>query len=145
MKKIILSFSLLISACAFAGNFTVDQFSIDGGGGTSSGGTFSVTGTVGQPDAGEMSGGSFGVEGGFWSLFAVELTPDAPELKITLTSSTAFLSWPIRPETYHLQTNPDIADANGWISVVQNPTTNNNILTVPVSKSPGTHYFRLKK
>jgi hypothetical protein len=46
--------------------FAVPWFSIDGGGGTTStGGVFSVTGTVGQPDAGRLSGGSFALVGGF--------------------------------------------------------------------------------
>ncbi len=42
-------------------------FTIDGGGGSSSGGTFSLMGTIGQPDAGAtMTGGSFSLNGGFW-------------------------------------------------------------------------------
>ena len=44
----------------------VNWYTIDGGGGTSSGGTFVVSGTIGQPDAGVMSGGIFVVNGGFW-------------------------------------------------------------------------------
>src|ERR1043165_8161890 len=45
----------------------VNWYTIDGGGGTSSGGTFVVSGTIGQPDAGAMSGGIFVVQGGFWA------------------------------------------------------------------------------
>src|SRR5690242_9846728 len=41
--------------------FAVDWFTVDGGGGTSMGGVFSVSGTVGQPDAGRLSGGNFTV------------------------------------------------------------------------------------
>jgi hypothetical protein len=44
----------------------IDWYTIDGGGGTSSGGVFVVMGTVGQPDAGTMSGGAFTLNGGFW-------------------------------------------------------------------------------
>jgi hypothetical protein len=44
----------------------LDWSSIDGGGGQSSGGPYSLTGTVGQPDAGEMTGGPYEVLGGFW-------------------------------------------------------------------------------
>ncbi len=40
---------------------------IDGGGDTSSGDGCSLTGTVGQPDAGVMTGGSYMLIGGFWS------------------------------------------------------------------------------
>ena len=49
------------------GVFTIDWYTIDGGGGTSTGGGFALSGTIGQPDAGpEMSGGGFTVSGGFW-------------------------------------------------------------------------------
>ena len=41
---------------------------IDGGGGTSTGGTFSLSGTIGQHDAGgPMTGGTFSLTGGFWA------------------------------------------------------------------------------
>lgn len=39
---------------------------LDGGGGTSSGGAFGLSGTIGQADAEEMSGGAFVLRGGFW-------------------------------------------------------------------------------
>lgn len=45
----------------------VTSWTADGGGRTSSGGGFEVTGTLGQPDAGSASGGSLSVESGFWT------------------------------------------------------------------------------
>lgn len=39
---------------------------IDGGGGTSSGGSFSLSGTAGQFDAGVLTGGTYTLIGGFW-------------------------------------------------------------------------------
>jgi len=53
---------------------------IDGGGGTfSTGGAFSLGGTIGQPDAGPipsgMSGGSFDLLGGFWPVTLVCYCP----------------------------------------------------------------------
>lgn len=39
---------------------------IDGGGATSTGGTFALNGTIGQPEAGRMSDNRFVIEGGFW-------------------------------------------------------------------------------
>src|SRR5580765_2937247 len=55
----------------YAQTYAIDWFSIDGGGGTSSGGAFSLSGTIGQPDANPqpMSGGNFSLIGGFWSLW----------------------------------------------------------------------------
>ena len=47
--------------------YTIDWHTIDGGGDTrSTGGTYELNGTIGQPDAGEMSGGSYSLAGGFW-------------------------------------------------------------------------------
>ena len=37
---------------ASAQPYTIDWWTIDGGGGTSTGGVYSVSGTIGQPDAG---------------------------------------------------------------------------------------------
>src|SRR5438874_11639980 len=49
------------------GGFDLSWNTVDGGGYTSSSaGSFALGGTIGQPDAGTMSGGIFGVQGGFW-------------------------------------------------------------------------------
>lgn len=75
----------------------------DGGGGTSTGGVFSVTGTIGQPDAGTMSGGNFALVGGFWSVIAAVPTPGAPYLTVFRTATnTVVVSWPL-------------AGADGWV------------------------------
>jgi hypothetical protein len=50
--------------------YSVDVWTVDGGGGQSSGGDFSVHGTIGQPDAEPLhpaTGGDFAVTGGFWA------------------------------------------------------------------------------
>jgi hypothetical protein len=46
--------------------FSMNWYTIDGGGGTSSGGSFTIRGTIGQHDAGIMSGASLQLAGGFW-------------------------------------------------------------------------------
>lgn len=47
--------------------FDIDWFTIDGGGGFSSGSGFELEGTIGQHDAGPvMTGGGFSLAGGFW-------------------------------------------------------------------------------
>jgi hypothetical protein len=52
---------------------SISSFTIDGGGATSTGGTFALSGTIGQPDVaatkgtgGGLGGGTFLVVGGFW-------------------------------------------------------------------------------
>jgi hypothetical protein len=56
------------------GAFDLTWNSLDGGGQTfSTGGTFDLGGTIGQPDAGPSTGGTFALYGGFWGR-----TPVAP-------------------------------------------------------------------
>jgi hypothetical protein len=48
---------------------SVDWFTVDSGGGTSTGGNYSVSGTIAQVDADPLhpaSGGNFELTGGFW-------------------------------------------------------------------------------
>ena len=57
MKKALFTLCLIIVAVrASAQTYSIDWHSIDGGGGTSTGAVYSVSGSVGQPDAGTMSG-----------------------------------------------------------------------------------------
>jgi hypothetical protein len=51
MKKPIMLFCLLFSTGAFAQSYSIDWHKIAGGGGTGTGGVYTVTGAIGQPDA----------------------------------------------------------------------------------------------
>lgn len=58
---------LLPLAVIEAAEFEITRSTIDGGGVMrSTGGAFELSGTIGQPDAGTMSGGAFELNGGFW-------------------------------------------------------------------------------
>ena len=84
MKKTILLLSLMIPAVGFAQQYSIDWYKVAGGGGTSTGGTYSVSGTIGQHDAGgPMTGGNYSLTGGFWALISVVQTPGAPTLYIS--------------------------------------------------------------
>jgi hypothetical protein len=48
------------------GQYELSWYTIDGGGGRSTGGLYTLTGTIGQPDAAYSSGGNFELLGGFW-------------------------------------------------------------------------------
>ncbi len=66
---VILSVGLLaVCGAAMAGEpFAIDWHTIDGGGVMqSTGGGFTLDATIGQPDAGFMTGGGFQLTGGFW-------------------------------------------------------------------------------
>ena len=56
----------VVSASALAG-YNLDWWTVDGGGATfSAGGSYSLGGAIGQPDAGASTGGSYALSGGFW-------------------------------------------------------------------------------
>jgi hypothetical protein len=58
---------LAISLGVAYADYALDWHTIDGGGEMrSTGGSYELSGTVGQPDAGEMSGGTYSLTGGFW-------------------------------------------------------------------------------
>ncbi len=50
-----------------AGTYVISPWTVDGGGGVSSGGVYTLRGTLGQPDAGALTGGVYTLVGGFWS------------------------------------------------------------------------------
>jgi hypothetical protein len=61
---------LLASGAALSApeGFAIFWWTVDGGGAVPAltGGTLSLQGTLGQPDAGMLSNGRFSLEGGFW-------------------------------------------------------------------------------
>jgi hypothetical protein len=68
IRNSLLVAGLVVSAASARAQFTIDWYTIDNGGGHNTGGTFEVTGTIGQADAVDVvSGGTFEVRGGFWT------------------------------------------------------------------------------
>src|SRR5437763_1573544 len=95
MKKFLLWLGLLLALSASAQSFSIDWCKVAGGGGTSTNGQYSLSGTIGQHDAGgPLTGGNYSLTGGFWALYAVPTT-GAPTLRIVLTTTnTAVVSLP---------------------------------------------------
>lgn len=76
-RAIVLGALMLISVVAslsyvyaqVGGGFDLSWNTVDGGGGTfSTGGTYELGGTIGQPDAGRHTGGTYTLDGGFWGI-----------------------------------------------------------------------------
>ena len=69
-KMILAIFAICVLAstvlAASGGQYILEWSSIDGGGGTSSGDTYTLTGTIGQPDAAYSEGEQYELLGGFW-------------------------------------------------------------------------------
>ena len=141
MKKLFLLLGLLIPGTGFAQSYSIDWYKIAGGGGTSTGGTYQVSGTIGQPDAsGAMTGGNYSLTGGFWSLYAVQ-TPGAPALTITHSGNIVKVLWPYPSIGWTLRQNSDLTTANWTASGgISNDGTNNFIT---ITSPTGNLFFRL--
>jgi hypothetical protein len=130
---------------ANARNLAVDWFTIDGGGGTSTGGVYSVSGTIGQPDAGHLSGGNFTLDGGFWGIIAAVQTAGAPLLSIRLTSTnTVMVYWPSPSSGFNLQQNTNLATAT-WVAPSESVTDNGTLKFIVVDPPLGDRFYRLSK
>jgi hypothetical protein len=91
---LISAFSLLVSAQTYS----IDWHKIAGGGGTSTGDVYSVSGTIGQHDATSqlLTGGNYSLTGGFWSLLSVVQTPGAPSFISAIRAMQSQFRWPTR-------------------------------------------------
>ena len=63
---VILLLATAFGATAHLAEYSLPWWTSDSGGGTSTGGNYSLSGTIGQPDAASLSGGNYRLEGGFW-------------------------------------------------------------------------------
>jgi hypothetical protein len=145
MKAQIILFSflaLIVTALnASAQTYSIDWHTIDGGGGTSKGGVYSVSGTIGQPDAGgPMTNGQFSVTRGFWVLPQAVQVVGAPRLAIApATPGNATISWMPATSGFVLQESLSLSPTN-WVNSASGAT---NPIVVPAT-SP-TKFYRLFK
>ncbi len=58
--------ALTTTVCADGPEYDLAWNTVDSGGDRSSGGDYVLMGTIGQPDAGAMTGGAYELSGGFW-------------------------------------------------------------------------------
>jgi hypothetical protein len=132
---------LALTATAAAQNYSIDWFTVDGGGGTSIGGGYSVSGTIGQADANSqpLTGAGFSLVGGFWSLFSVQ-PPGGLLLTIqAVGSGQATLSWfPDAPGVV-LQETLSLLPAN-WM-----PSPSGSINPIVVPLDVNMKFYRLSK
>ena len=139
--------SLLLPLVSSA-QYSMDWSTIDGGGGTSTGGVYAISGTIGQPDASStpMTGGNFSLTGGFWSLLSVIQTPGAPLLSILFTSTnTAMVSWPSSSTGFNLQQNTNGLGTLNWSNILSGIQDNGTVKYLIVNPPTGSRFYRLFK
>jgi hypothetical protein len=144
----LLSSILLFSAFglpALAQQYTINWYKIAAGGGTSTGGVYAVSGTIGQHDAtanGALTGGNYQLTGGFWALISVLQTPGAPALKISQSGNTVTVYWQ-NVSGWNLQQNGNLLNPSGW-TINSSWTTSNGTNYLNLTSPPGNLFFRLQ-
>jgi Chaperone of endosialidase len=141
-------FILTSSFCLRASgqSYSIDWSTIDGGGGTSTNGQYAVSGTIGQPDAGQtMSGGNYSLTGGFWSMIAAVQTPGAPLLTIARSGASVIVSWPSPSTGWKLQQNANALNPADWSNVTDTVQDDGTTKTFSVHPPTGNRFYRLSK
>jgi hypothetical protein len=135
-----LLFWLSVALCyqaAWAQTYTIDWFTADGGGGTSRGGVYSLTGTIGQPDASTLSGGQFTLQGGFWPGIVVPSQGQTPTLFIQLSGGNVSISWSPPVAGFVLE-QTDGLEEQSWLAA-----PSGNPVSIPAAGSA--RFYRLRK
>jgi hypothetical protein len=146
MKTIFLLWGLLTPAIGFAQPYSIDWYKVSGGGGTSTGIVYSVSGTIGQPDAGSaISGGQYSLTGCFWALISVVQTPGTPNLIISfVVPDSVRVSWP-NTGSYTLQQTTKLAVSADWTTSSYSINTSNGTNNINITPPTGNLFFRLKQ
>ena len=137
MTMRLIIFCLVIAASCLRGtaqNYSVSWYKVSGGGGTSTNGSYQISGTIGQPDAsGAMSGGNYSVTGGFWSFVQVvqSQSAGAPTLYLSHSGNVVTIYW---------------QNVSGW-SLIQSSSLTTPLGSWSASSSPtlssGTNYLNI--
>jgi hypothetical protein len=129
---------------AFA-QYTINWSTVDGGGGTSTGGSYTLSGTIGQPDAGGMSGGNYTLQGGFWVIAAVQ-TEGAPYLTVTRSNNAVIVSWPLPAVGWVLEWTNVLSQVSApWPQILPPYQTNGPNLQYTDPVPAGNKFYRLHK
>jgi len=118
--------------------FVLDAWTVDGGG-SSSGGIYSVSGTIRQPDMGvTMGGGRFALEGGFWGTLAAGQPSIRPQLTLMRSDAAVVVSWPLPADGWLLHATSDLLNGGCvWTEIPPPYQTSGANLQVTQPLSPG--------
>ena len=146
MKTIRFFFCSCLLAASASAQYSIDWFTIDGGGGTSTGGVYSVSGTIGQPDAGLHRGGNYALVGGFWGVAEVIQTEGAPVLYAAKAGASVVIFWEKPATGFVLDETTAIAPSPvSWSQVPFPYQTNATHIFVTVLAPVGNKFYRLRK
>jgi hypothetical protein len=149
------TFILIAIGCALPASlraqWTLSRSVIAGGGGwNTTGAAFSLSGTVGQPDAGgPATGGGYSLAGGFWAGTTRIAPLGQPRLDAeSVIADQVRLSWSVVATGYVLEQTAAFAASEAGISWSQVPPpyeTNAARVTITLPLDSTERFYRLRK
>lgn len=142
INALTITLGALLANSALA-DYSIGWFTLDGGGGTSGGGSYSLSGTVGQPDAGTLTGGNYTLAGGFWGGVGAQALA-RPQLRIAVNAqgTAVTVAWPDPSTGFSLQENGDL-NTSGWSAVGATPVVVDGEKQVTISLPAANRFYRL--
>jgi hypothetical protein len=138
--------AILLVANASA-QYAIPWFKIAGGGAMqSTGGIYTLSGTIGQVDAGRVAStnDSVRLESGFWGI-AIQQA-GYPVLNITQSGTNALVAWVTAETGFILQSVTNLATPTAWADTGLAPvvSSSTNVVIVPLNPAVKT-FFRLRR
>jgi hypothetical protein len=141
ISSVAVSCFLLFASCAFAQQFSIGWAKITGGSSTSSGGAYSVSGSISPAVAGAVSGGNYTLGNSYWGIIA---GVQSPGVQLAITAAGLLLNGNFELEvngnlgqTYMLQASTNLTD---WVTVLTFTCTNSPM--VVADPDAGNHQRR---
>lgn len=131
----------LVTTVAVAQAFETEWYTIDGGAGISTGANFILSGTMGQPDAGALSGGQYHLVGGFFGGVGLIQAPGSPILAIERIDGKWCLLWPLPAQGWFLEQSSSVTGS--WSRSLGPYKTNANHISVSIENSTENQFYRL--
>ena len=132
---------------SLAQSFDGTWFAIDGGGGLSVGGSYSLAGSVSPSDAGTITGGSYALTGSYWSAPGELSVGDPPRLEMIRTTGGLVLRWPFPSEGWSLEQTSELGQSSGgtvWSNTtLPLPERDGSLWKVTIPATAGHSFFRL--
>lgn len=125
---------------AWGETYSIDWSTIAAGGGTSTGGVYSVSGTIGQAAASgaTTTGGNYALAGGFWPGLVVPSTTGAPTLFIQVSGNSVIISWSPTTPGFVLEETTSLASPSWSPAPSGNPTG-------PIPATGEATFYRLRQ
>jgi hypothetical protein len=144
MKSLCVLLVLAGLATNASAQYQITQWTIDSGGGQSSGGGHVLTGSIGHSAGGTATSATYRLLSGYYGIVALAPAEGGPRLRIGTTAREVILAWPATAKDFQLQVAPSLTQP-AWSDVREAAQLVGEEYQVRVPWQSGDRFFRLRK